>query len=416
MKSNRTTTAATAQSPRTAAILLLLVIALVVLLGFAALAIDLSNLYATQAELATAAAAAAAAGAIELPDETGAANIAVQFAELNMPPGPHGSVLSPADVETGHWNTTTRTFTSGGTPLNAVRVTTRRSSANGNPVGPMFGWILGSSGHDLHASATAMLLPLLPGGLSATGDISLSGNVTIDSYHSTEGTYDPATAGDNGDVVTDGSVSITGNVTINGDVTGGDVSAGGGGTVTGDMSEPRRPINLPPVDTSAVETDNDNDQLPLIQQGNKLESPLDADRNFSLSSNADYDVPPGTYYFNDMTLSGQATMNLSGPTVFYLTGNLDTSGGEVVNTTEDPKNLVIFMTGETATVNASVDWYGVLYAPETDIQFTGSSDVYGAIVGASIDASGSGELHYDEDVSLVLEGMIELPKRSTLVD
>jgi choice-of-anchor A domain-containing protein len=117
-----------------------------------------------------------------------------------------------------------------------------------------------------------------------------------------------------------------------------------------------------------------------------------------------------------MTLSGQATLNLSGPTVFYLTGDLDTSGGDVVNTTEDPKNLVIYMTGGTATVNASVDWYGVIYAPETDIQFTGSADVYGAIVGASIDASGSGEIHFDEDVSFVLEADIDLPNRSTLVD
>jgi filamentous hemagglutinin len=394
----------------------MLVIALVVLLGFAALAVDLSNLYATQAELASAAAAAATAGAIELPDESGAATIAIQFAELNMSPGTHGSVLAAADVETGFWNTTSRTFIVGGTPVNAVRVTTRRASANGNPVGPMFGWILGSSGHDLHASATAMLLPLLPGGLASTGDISLSGNVTIDSYHSTEGAYDPGTAGDNGDVATNGSVSITGNVTVNGDVTGGNVSSGGGGTVTGDMAEPRRPISLPPVDTSGVESDNDNDQLPPIQQGNRLVSPLDADRNFSLSSNTDYDMPPGTYYFNDLSLSGQATLNLSGLTVIYLTGDLDTSGGNVVNATEDPKNLVIFMTGGTATVNASIDWYGVIYAPETDIQFNGNADAYGAIVGGTIDGSGGADLHYDEDVSTVLEGMIELPKRSALVD
>ncbi len=394
----------------------MLVIALVVLLGFAALAVDLSNLYATQAELASTAAAAATAGAIELPDENGAANVAIHFAELNMPAGTHGNVLTAQDVETGYWDTSTRTFSTGGTLVNAVRVTTRRSSANGNAVGPMFGWILGSSGHDLEASATAMLLPLLPGGLASTGDISLSGNVTIDSYHSTEGAYDPGTAGDNGDVVTDGSVSITGSVTVNGDVTGGDVSSGGGGTVTGDMTTPRRPISLPPVDTSDVETNNDNDQLPLIRQGNRLVSPLDADRNFSLSSNVDYDIPPGTYYFNDLTLSGQATMNLSGPTVFYLTGDLDTSGGDVVNTTEDPKNLVIFMTGGSATVNASVDWYGVIYAPDTDIQLNGSADVFGAIVGASIDGSGSVEIHYDEDVSQVLEGEIDLPNRSTLVD
>jgi hypothetical protein len=376
----------------------------------------LSNFYTPPADGERGAAGAATAGAIELPDENGAASIAVQFAELNMPAGAHGNVLTAQDVETGYWDASTRTFSTGGTLVNAVRVTTRRSSANGNPVGPMFGWILGSSGHDLEASATAMLLPLLPGGMSAMGDISLSGNVYVDSYHSTEGPYDPGTAGDNGDVAANGDVSVGGNVTVNGDVLGESVSSGGSSTVSGEMSEPRRPINLPSVDATDVETNNDNDQLPLIQRGNRLVSPLDADRNFSLSSNADYDIPPGVYYFNDMSLSGQATMNLSGLTIFYLTGDLDTSGGDVVNTTEDPKNLIIFMTGGSAQVNASVDWYGVIYAPDTDIQLNGSADFYGAIIGATIDGSGSVEVHYDEDVSLVLEGQIDLPKRSALVD
>jgi hypothetical protein len=287
---------------------------------------------------------------------------------------------------------------------------------NGNPVGPIFSGLLGSSEKDLQASATAMLLPLLPGGMSATGDISLSGNVYVDSYHSTEGSYDPGTAGDNGDIATEGSVSIGGNVTVNGDVSGSDVDAGGGSNVSGDTSVSRRPIDWPEVDTTDVETNNDNDQLPLIEQGNMLVSPLDDDRNFELSSGEDYDIPPGTYYFNDMTLSGQASLNLSGLTVFYLTGDLDTSGGDVVNATEDPKNFIIFMTGGSATVNASVDWYGIVYAPDTDIRLTGSADFFGAIVGATIDGSGSVAIHFDEDVSTVLDGEIELPKRSSLVN
>ena len=396
--------------------LIICAFALIAMIGFAALAVDLSQLYATQAQLEAAAAAAATAGAVELPDESTASSMALQFAALNMSGGANGDVLAAQDVETGNWNTTARVFTPGGTPLNAVRVTTRRSSVNGNPVGPIFSGLLGSSEKDLQASATAMLLPLLPGGMSSTGDISLSGTVSIDSYHSTDGLYDPDTAGDNGDVVTEGNVSVGGSVTVNGDVSGAGVSSHGGADVTGDMTTPRRPIDWPAVDTTDFESNNDNDQLPPVKHGKNLVSPLDADGNFALSSGVDYEMPPGTYYFNDLTLNGQASLNLSGLTVIYLTGDLDTSGGDVVNATQDPKNFIIFMTGGSATINASVDWYGIVYAPNTDFQMNGSADFFGAVVGAAIDASGSVAVHYDEDVSAVLDGQIDLPHRSSLVN
>ena len=392
--------------------LTLFAVILLFLLSFIVLAVDTSFFFTQQAELQVAATAAAAGAALDLPD--GATDTALRLAEANMPTLLHGAVLTASGVELGNWNDSTRLFTSGGTPLNAVRVTTSKSSGNGNGVPWLFGRLLGRQDLDLSATATAALLPELPGAIGSTGSISVSGNASTDSYDSTEGPYDPAEAGDDGDLVADGSLSIGGSAVVNGDVKGGSVSSGGGATVTGSISPVRRALSFPPVDTSEVELVNDNDLLPEYEQGNNLVSPLDGNRNFSISSGLSYEIPPGTYYFNDLSLSGQASLNISGPTTIYLTGDLDTSGGDVINSSQDPNSFRILMTGGTAVINASIDWYGLLYAPNSEVTVNGSGDVYGAIVGADVEFSGTGEIHFD--VSLTVSDIVDgITKRSAIV-
>jgi len=373
--------------------LMLFAVVLSLLLGFAALAVDMGNLYVVRAELQIAATSAAAAGTIDLPDEQAAVAAAIEFAELNMPPAAHGNVLAAADVIAGHWDDDSRTFTAGAAPLNALQVTTRRGDANGNPVSSIFARFFGVTQHNLSADATAVLLPGLPGGLSSTGDISFTGNSSYE-----------------GDIASNGSVTIGGSATIDGDISGGDVTVGG--TVTGDVSVARRELVLPPVDCTDVSMNNDNGTLPLIQKGNNLVSPLDANRNFSLTGGVAYNLPPGNYYFNDLKIGGQSSLLISGPTTICLTGDLDTSGGDLINSTGDPTNLMILMEGGSAKLNASVDLFLFLYAPNTDVTITGSADIFGAIVGETITAAGSGSIVFDENLIEVFENEFDVPMRS----
>jgi hypothetical protein len=383
---------------RSGAMLVQVGFVLLALLTFVALAVDVSLFYLQRAELEVAATSAAAGAAIDLSDNP--VGTAVRLAEVNLPPALHGTVLASSDVEVGNWKETTRVFTANATPANAVRVTTRKSSARGNAAQWLAGSLFGLSSIDLSSRATAVLLPELPGAIGATGSISITGNVSIDSYSSSEGSYDPALAGEEGDVVTSGDLSFGGSSIVNGDAKGATVSVSGGAQVTGETSDLRRPLDLPPVDATAVAADNDNDLLPGIMKGNNLVSPLDANRNFTLSSGVDYDIPPGAYYFNDLKISGQSSLRVSGPTTIYLTGDLDTSGGDVINSTEDPNNLRIFMTGGSATINASIDWYGLLYAPTSDVSISGSADIYGAIIGENVFANGTGEIHFDTSLTI----------------
>ena len=165
--------------------------------GFAAVAIDGGYLYSLKNKLQTTADAAVLVAVSQLPDTDAARTAAIVMAGKNMAPGEHGAVLADADVLTGSWDAGTRTFTAGGTPLNAVRVATRRSQVNGNAAGLFFARILGFNQVDVETSATATfrsgsdtcvvsLDPSVVDALKVAGnvDVTLSCGIQVNSTHS----------------------------------------------------------------------------------------------------------------------------------------------------------------------------------------------------------------------------------------
>jgi hypothetical protein len=171
---------------------------------------------------------------------------------------------------------------------------------------------------------------------------------------------------------------------------------------------------MPPVDASQAALINDNLFLPLVPEGNGWKSPVDSGGNFLLDGTKTYDMPPGTYYFNNFTVKGQSTLNLSGETTIYVTGNLERSGGTFVNNnTQIPSNLKFLMTQGTANVTSNNDFHGVIYGPNTNIRLDGDSDLFGVVVGKTLTATGSGAAHYDESLDL---DEVDFPRRTALVD
>jgi hypothetical protein len=95
--------------------------------GFASLAVDMGSLYSLNSKLQNTADAAVLAAVGDLPEAD--------------------------DVRA--WDAGTRTFTPGADPINAVRVVTRRSQANGNAAGLFFARVLGFDQVDVEAAAIA---------------------------------------------------------------------------------------------------------------------------------------------------------------------------------------------------------------------------------------------------------------------
>ncbi|ROO30574.1 hypothetical protein SAOR_00415 [Salinisphaera orenii MK-B5] len=56
------------------------------------------------------------------------------------------------------------------------------------------------------------------------------------------------------------------------------------------------------------------------------------------------------------------------------------------------------------TIDGDNDAFIAVYASETDVEITGSGDVYGGVVAKRIDMSGSGDIHYDEALATVTLG------------
>jgi len=117
-------------------------------------AVDSASVRMAQSRLQVAADAAASAATRRLTNNP--SGEAVRVAALNLPAAAHGTVLADGDVVTGRWSDSTRSFAPGGANPNAINVTTRYSTANGNPQRLVFGSLLGINSVDVRASATAI--------------------------------------------------------------------------------------------------------------------------------------------------------------------------------------------------------------------------------------------------------------------
>lgn len=162
-------------------------IMIVVLLSFAALALDISNAMIARNELQNVADASALAGArqlgviyqalpqgtpyttYQLSDSSVVLNAVTSVALQNQARGVAIS-LNAADIVIGVWNTATRTLAPGVVGATAVRVTARRDGAANGPVATWLAGIMGINSMNVVATATAALTGsgvVAPGGVNA---------------------------------------------------------------------------------------------------------------------------------------------------------------------------------------------------------------------------------------------------------
>jgi hypothetical protein len=271
-----------------------------------------------------------------------------------------------------------------------------------------FGRVLGKHSTDVTATAIAYGDRGLCGPFIGVQGVTASGDVTTDSYDSYDGSYSAGTAGDRGSLCSDGPITVGGSADIQGDVRAGKgdtVTINGNPGISGEIGNRITDLNLPAVDASGAALVNDNGLLeryrdPLLPG---WQDPINGAGDFRLTGGAVYTLPPGTYYFRNMTLVGGSVLNITGKTTIYLTGDLDRHGGAAINNnTQLAGNLTINMTGGTATINSHDVFYGVIYAPNTDINFSGSADYFGALVGKTISVNGNATAHYDESLDVNL--------------
>ena len=143
-----------------------------------------------------------------------------------------------------------------------------------------------------------------------------------------------------------------------------------------------------------------------------------------LASNAKKTLSAGKYRFNQMNLSGNSKLMLNGNVTLHIDGNLkisgsagiiiesgsliiyvngnkiDVNGGAIVNTSQDPRNLILYGTAEVQSINLSggTSMYGLVFSPSAAIRVSGGQNTFGALIGNTIDLSGGASVHYDESL------------------
>ena len=107
---------------------------------------------------------------------------------------------------------------------------------------------------------------------------------------------------------------------------------------------------------------------------------------------------PGTYVFDSIdVLAGGIVAN--GPVKIYVRNSANIAVGGVANQTLIPANMAINLAdGATANVAGGSQAAMVVYGPKADVNLVGLADIYGSVIGKSVNVLAACRVHFDEDL------------------
>ena len=277
------------------------------------------------------------------------------------------------------------------------------------------------------------------GGVNAKGKITFSGGDYLDAYTITNGVYLTNAPTDQAEVLTDstnaGAISLGGGSSIKGTV------------VTGPGTNTLSTSGNGVVGSTSYVTSGGSGATPNVQAGyyrtdanvqiNDATLPPFPSYFTSFSGSASSRVAgtgsgaPSYYVVPSINLSGTNTLTINGNVTIYcsqtgsgnsvklssqasivitkdssltlyLNGNFDNSGNGIINQNGLADYLTIYGLPSCTSFNynGGSDFVGVVYAPEADFKFTGSSREVGGFVVKTASFSGSGGVHVDRHVVL----------------
>ncbi len=247
--------------------------------------------------------------------------------------------------------------------------------------------------------------------------VDLDDRVVVDSYDSTLGDYDPDTPGAEGHIHSNGDITLRRDNTVNGNAqAGGTVSCGGGNQI-GDPLQPCDPVDpadsitegAPAVNFDVVDTSHTtpNDNSTGIFPAEAYDP---STHDLTVGPDETVTLDAGTYYFNEIAVKSNATLDVTGPVTIYMTGKFNAQGGAEINASKIPTttiptttNLLIFssVSGVDAIKAIKMEkgggkFYGAIYARDGEVEFNGGGwEIYGAIVADKVRIKNDALFHYD---------------------
>ncbi len=219
----------------------------------------------------------------------------------------------------------------------------------------------------------------------ADNSIQLTGNASVDSYDSRDGSYGGNNKKNEGDVGTNstgsGSFSLTGNATIKGDA------------VVGPNGDPSLVIQT----SGNADITGTRSAASELKEYDSPTTSLPTSGSLSLSGNNTLYLSTGTYHYSSIKISGNAKLNLTGSVTIYVDGEIDISGNGIATQNNLPPNLLVYVTGtDDVKISGNANFYGGIYAPKSKIQNSGNGAIFGAVVSKEYKQNGNGNIHFDE--------------------
>jgi Flp pilus assembly protein TadG len=317
------------------------------LLGMVSLAVDWGRVQTAKAELQDATDAAARYAVAGLYNSTYLAKAQAAGAQ-NKVDG-NAFAIAAADVSPGNWDLSSRTFTAGGSPTNAVRVIGRRNSTQNGSIPLYFGRIIGANSVDAQATSIARQCSLAAVGVDS---LALTGNAIVQRK-----------SGEGGDisVASNGTISISTNTAVYGDLLY-RVTPTFNGTVTGRRSLLPSDMTFPAVTLPG----GMSDQGTIYYTG---------------GSNP---VSGNVWCSGDVTFAGTASVTLYSDTYLYAGGNVSFSGSATVNTNGYRLYVYVYNSGKTVFFNATTNLATSIYAPSCNVTVNGPGTITGSVVGQNL--------------------------------
>ena len=392
---------------RTGAIVVLAALLMTVMLGMAAFSIDSGIITLAKTQLQIAADAGALAGAASIAGGSAYAQGQAQAAaQANSVVGTPVTVDPTNDVVLGYWDKTAYTFTplSGAalSSANAVQVTCTVSAAKGNQVKLFFAPIFGiSKASTISVTSIATCNTINCGPFVGLNYVTITGGSYTDSYDSGTGAYNGGSATQNGNTCSNGNITLNGGSWIKGQGhPGKGFTVNAPSYVTGSTTPLTTALSEPAVAVGNAASSNNNNAIPVSAQH---KNPLAGNGSYTLSGGDSDWLPPGTYYFSALTLTGSASITITGKTIIYVTGDINISGGSLLNTTQLPANCQLYGMGNKVDLSGATQTFATVYAPTADITRSGgNSDFFGMMVGKSLTLSGGGGCHFDQALDSML--------------
>jgi len=277
-------------------------------------------------------------------------------------------------------------------------------------------------------------------GYNGCSALAFSGNARTSSYNSSvpvAAGQTPVLTNSGGNVGTNGNLREIGNATINGTLstpragvgacTAGNVTAqtvvGNNAVVTGGLVQLPQVVEYPtpawPTPAALTGSQNINGSncpsgfaaVCSVVGSQVVFTPSPGTPvvlgDVTMNGSATVVLRGGTYVMDSLTINGGAKIVVepgTGPVRIQLDGRLnsasqpvlDVSGTGIANTTWDPNQLRIEYAGtKQIKMDGTGDTAAIIYAPRAEADFSGTADLYGAIVVNTLEASGDMGVHYD---------------------